>query len=177
MATTIIPPGEGVTATGIGAPALSLTTSAFVLDCYTFEATGETPASGDTVTLDAASVVVENCLMNNTYLVNVDVHEDITLVVDYNGGNPQGSLVIPNGGMSASYNQGAATCDLAVNASTVGPVPYDNGTGIASAVNQSGVNFTSTQSGSIPCPASGIALATTELQLELDGGGNPVVDP
>ncbi|WP_141244237.1 hypothetical protein [Dietzia natronolimnaea] len=77
--------------------------------------------------------------------------------------------------MTASYSQGAATCDLAVNASTVGPVPYDNGTGIANAVSQSGVNFTATQSGSIPCPTSGTALATTELQLELDGGGNPVV--
>lgn len=137
----------------------------------------EAPASGDTVTLDAASIVVENCFMNNVFSVNVDVHKDITIVVDHNGGNPQGSLVIPNGGMTASYSQGAATCNLAVNASTVGPVPYDNGTGIASAVSQSGVNFTSTQSGAIPCPSSGTALATTELQLELDGGGNPVVGP
>ena len=168
---------QPLTATGIGAPALSLTTPAFVLDCYTFEAAGETPASGDTVTLDAASVVVENCFMNNTYPVSVDIHENITILVDHNGGNPQGSLVIPNGGMTASYSQGAATCNLALNASTVGPVPYDNGTGIASAVSQSGVNFTSTQIGAIPCPTSGTALATTELQLELDGGGNPVVGP
>lgn len=176
-ATTITPPSEGVTATALGSPALTLSTPNYTLVCYTFEASGETPASGGTVTLDQADVTVSNCIMNGQYLTDVDVQQDIDLVVDYNNGNPRGTLVIPDAGMLASYSTGAGTCDLTVNASDVGPVPYDNNTGIANAVNQDGVNFTSIQTGSVPCPSSGTALATTELQLELDGGGNPVVGP
>lgn len=176
-ATTITPAGEGVTATGTGSPALSLAVPGFSLDCFTFEAKGQTPTSGDSVILGGNDVTIGDCFLNYTYPVTVDVHEDVTLVVDYNGGNPQGSLVVPDGGMTASYSQGGATCALAVNASTVGPVAYDNNTGIANAVSQSGLNYTSTQTGSIACPASGTALVTTALQLELDGGGNPVVGP
>lgn len=129
------------------------------------------------MTLDQAGVTVDNCIMNSQYLTDVQVKEDVDLVVDYNTGNPQGNLVIPDNGMVASYATGGGTCTLTVNASNVGPVPYDNNTGIASAVNQSGVNFTAVQTGTAPCPASGTALATTELQLELDSGGNPVVGP
>lgn len=176
-ATTITPPGEVVTATGIGSPALSLRAPGYVMDCYTFHATGETPPSGNVVPLPAGDVVISSCVMNNTFLMDIDVHEDLELVVDYSGGDPQGSLVIPEGGMTAWYTDGTARCDLEVDASTVGPTSYDNGTGAADVANQTGLNYTSAMTGVIICPPSGTALVTTTLQLELDGGGHPVVEP
>lgn len=176
-ATTITPPSTPVTATGVSGPALSLHTPGYTLDCYTFTAEGETPASGDTITLSQADIDISNCYLNNTLPVDVSVNKDATLTVDYNGGNPQGTLDIEEGGITAIASDGTGTCDLYVHKSSAAGVPYDNATGQATATSVSGINFTSTKTGSILCPPSDTALVDTTLQLDLAGGGHPQVGP
>lgn len=174
-ATTITPPSTAVTATGVSSPALSLHTPGYDLDCYNFTAAGDTPASGDTITLNQADIDISNCYMNGSLPVDVTVNDDATLSVDYNNGSPQGTLHIPDGGITATASNGTGTCDLYVNESDVAGVPYDNATGQATATNVSGIDFTATKTGSILCPDSGIALVDTTLQLDLAGGGHPQV--
>ncbi|WP_182359245.1 hypothetical protein [Tomitella gaofuii] len=177
-ATTITPHGgEHVTATGTSTPALHLATNGHTLDCYTFEAEGNTPtaAGDDTITLQQNAINISYCYLDGTVPTTVTVNDDATLSVDYNGGSPQGTLSIPDGGITAVASDATGTCTLAVHQSDVGPVAYDNATGKAAAVNASGVEFTSTKSGSLSCPDSDTALATTTLQLDLDDGSHPQV--
>jgi len=176
-ATTITPPSTPVTATAVSSPALILHTPGYNLVCYTFTAEGDTPASGDTITLDQADIDISNCLLNNSLPVDVSVNDDATLSVDYNNGNPQGTLHIPDGGITATATDGGNTCDLTVHKSDVGPVPYDENTGEATATNVSGIDFTSTQTGPILCPPDDVADVTTTPQLDIDDPTSPYDHP
>ncbi|GAA4807927.1 hypothetical protein [Tomitella cavernea] len=112
------------------------------------------------------NVAFTNCDLNGTpatIAVTNTAASPWLINVNHDSGSPIGTLKIPANGAVVT----AGTCTIDVDQSSeITNIPYSNSTGVASASNSGTINFTSTNTGSTPCPPSGTATLTGNLQFD-----------
>lgn len=172
--TTITPPDTGVTATS---GELTITTATGnELTCFIVSGTGTTPADPDNqnpsaggIDIDIDDVTLSNCLLDFAAQANVDTSG--TWRLNANGDNydpvadtAEGSLFIPAGGATVT----APNCTIEVTqASTIGPLEYDNATSTVTANNDGPIWYESSGGASYCPPDTGGTLAPATLSGEL----------